>query len=62
MGNTTKAAAAGMQWSQDEPRRQAMCAVDGRAGETSLSKPEDHESQVSDTELFTLLNFGFALI
>lgn len=44
-----------------------MCPVDGRVGELELSMPFEAQRmrsgpQVSNTELFTLLNLGFTLI
>jgi hypothetical protein len=55
----------GVVWSQSEPIRQDICAVEGRAREMELSKPFGaqkilSESQTSDTELFTLLDFSLA--
>lgn len=44
-----------------------MCPVDGRVRKVELSTPFEaqmmrSELQVSNTELFTLLNLGFTLI
>lgn len=50
--------------SQPESRKQTVYFAQGRAKEVFLIlwRPEDHESQTSSTDLFTLLNLGFDLI
>lgn len=52
----------GLSWS--EPIRQARCATDGRDREKALSMPFGAQKTVSEskelnTELFSLLEFGF---
>lgn len=58
---------AGIEWSQPEPTRQAVCAVNGRARDVVLSKLSGArkimgESQTSDTELSLLLDSVFASV
>ena len=52
-------------WSHSETIRQDICAAEGRAREMELSKPFGaqkilNESQTSDTELYTWLDFSLA--
>jgi hypothetical protein len=52
-------------WSGAEPGRQAVCAIEGRAGKVTPAvwrSPENYE-YISDnwTQLLTLLEIGFGL-
>lgn len=63
MGKSSKAAAV-VEWSEPESRRQAVCAADGRAGEVTQAPWRSTENYdcIPDNwtfELFILYEFDF---
>lgn len=45
---------AGMEWDQSEPKRQATCALDLRAGEAELLKPFRAQEIMNESQMLDI--------